>query len=305
MHNKIFPNKISAITALILFFICTDVKAALPLTETIYTIPENGLEISLREQVLRLDDNFRKETYSLGIGLLPNCSIWYSFDYLHNDIFHPSSNILGDSYLKIWLYAGDYFGIVHTGMLFFFRIPTGPDSYAENNWRNVSFGNNELKIGPVTRIDFRKKFFLHLNLFYVFREGHNQGFYNGYHLNLSKKETYSRVFGLNFRSKDAFLSSDRLKNDYAVYSMAVNTIIIYPVIPYVEFYTSHRVYKKQSGEYENLPIEGAGINPVFLSVGGRYFFSESVFLGLYYIFNPKREKNFIKDIIGFDFSLQF
>ena len=301
-------NKISALSALIFFYFCTQISAGLPLTETIYTIPESEISVSMRAEVLRLDDNYRRENYSAGMGLTGDLSVWYSLDCLHDSTFKASSNEIGDSFFKVWLYMGDYFEKLHAGFMLLFRMPTGPNACTDPQWRNLSYGKNEIKIGPVFRIDLYKSLFMHFNIFYVFRQGEGEGFYNGFYFNLSKKETYSKLFGLNFKSKDTFLSGDRLKNDYAVCSIAINSNIIYPqisFIPFIEFYTSHRVCKKQSGEYENIPIEGSGINPVLLSIGGRYFFSDSMFLGTYYILNPKREKNFIKDIFGFDFSLQF
>ncbi|MFH0977578.1 MAG: hypothetical protein V1874_17500 [Spirochaetota bacterium] len=304
MHSINKIRMISAVVALILFYFCTDIKASLPLTETIYTIPESEITVGLREEIIKVNNNFRKENYSIGFGAFSSITVWYSVDYIHNNIINASSSKLGDSYLKAWFYLGDFFNFMHTGLLFLFRLPTGPDAYAESEWRNVSFGKNELKIGPVFKFDIYKSIFLHLNIFYVFREGEDEGFYNGFYFNLTKKETYSKLFGLNFKSKDTFLSGSRLKNDYAVCSTAVNTDIIYPIIPFIEFYASHRVYKKQSG-YENIPVEGSGINPILISIGGRYFFSNSLFLGTYYIVNPIREKNYIKSVLGFDFSLQF
>ncbi len=80
---------------------------------------------------------------------------------------------------------------------------------------------------------------------------------------------------------------------------------IYQVIPYIDFYLSHRVSPKNTSEYDKIQIEAVGVNPIFLSIGLRYFFSDYLFCGLYYIYNIKKEKKFIKDIIGFDFSLQF
>jgi len=304
MLLKKLKNKISALTALILLCLSTESRAALNLTETIYTIPEGELSASFHEEAIRLDDNYRKENWSLGIGVLPYLSVWYSFDYLHKGIIDSGGSTLGDSFLKIWLYLGDYKSI-HTGLLLNFRLPTGPDAYSNSTWRNLSFGNNELKIGPVSKIDISKSIFLHMNIFYVFRQEEGEDFYNGFHFNILKKETYTNVFGLNFKSEDAFLSTGRLKNDYIICSMAFNTDIIYPLIPYVEFYASHNVYKNNSGENAKIQIEGAGINPVLTAAGGRYFFSESAYAGLYYIYNPRREKKFIKDIFGFDFSLQF
>jgi hypothetical protein len=277
----------------------------MPLTETVYTIPDSRMNIFLREEFIKLDSYHRKDNFSLGIGIMPDISVWYSIDYLHNKIINASANTLGDSYIKIWYYLGDYKKILHAGFMLLFRLPTGPNAYTDDKWRNLSFGKNELKIGPVFKFDLKHSIFIHTNIFYVFRQGQDEGFYSGFHLNLTKKEAYSNILGLNFRSKDAFLSSDRLKNDYAVFSTAVNTGLIYPVIPYIEFYASHRVYGKRSYKYETIPIEGAGINPVFISAGGRYFFSNDIFFGLYYIINPKREKKFIKNMTGFDFSLQF
>jgi hypothetical protein len=309
MHIKIINRTISALyLALILFYFSSKAAASLPLTETIYTIPDSGMNLSLREEFIKLGSYHRKDNFSLGIGIMPEISIWYSFDYLHNKIINSSANALGDSYIKIWYYMGDYFKICHAGFMTFFRLPTGPDAYTDDKWRNLSFGNNELKVGPVFKFDLKNSIFVHANIFYVFRQGQDEGFYSGFHLNPTKKEAYSNVFGLNFRSKEAFLSNDRLKNDYAVFSAAVNTSFFFRatnIIPYMEFYASHRVYKKRTNKYENIPIEGAGINPVFVSGGGRYFFSDDIFFGFYYIINPKREKKFIKNTAGFDFSLQF
>ncbi len=309
MHKKRIKSKMSAVSlALVLLCFSAEIQASLPLTETVYTIPDTRMTLSVREEFTELGNYFRKETFSLGLGITPDISIWYSFDYLHNNIINTSANTFGDSYFKIWLYMGDYFKTCHAGLLILFRLPTGPNAYTDEKWRNLSLGKNELKIGPVLKIDLKQSIFIHTNIFYVFRQGQDEGFYNGFYLNVTKKETYSKLFGLNFKSKDAFLSGERLKNDYVVFSTAVNTDIIYPVIPvipYIEFYTSHRIYKKRAHKNENIPIEGAGINPLLLSIGGRYFFKDTIFLGFYYIINPKREKKFIKNIIGLDFSLQF
>ena len=304
MQLQISRNKKSAVTALFLFCFCLRVDASLPLAETIYTIPEGKITTGFSEEIIRIDGNYRKEAGSIGIGILPDFSIWYSFDYIHENIINTSASTLGDSFLKIWFYLFD-FKTAHAGLMLDFRLPTGPNAYTNTKWRNLSFGNNELKIGPVSRIDIYKSIYLHLNLFYVFRQGQNEGFYGKLYFNPLKKETFTNLFGLNFKSRDAFLGGGRLKNDYAVYSMAVNTDIVYPVIPYIEFYASHRVYKKQGNENDHIPIEGSAINPVLLSAGARYFFFESVYAGLYYIYNPINEKNYIKDIFGFDFSLQF
>ncbi|MBN2039092.1 MAG: hypothetical protein JW864_03565 [Spirochaetes bacterium] len=300
---------VSAVLMALILFIFSAHKmspklSAMPLTETVYTIPESSIDFSFSEEIIRINRNYRKETCSIGIGVLNDLSIWYSFEYLHNGINSPE-NKLGDSFFKIWCYIDDFYDILHTGFLIQFRIPSGVNAYTEAGWRNVSFGNNEIKIGPVFKIDIKDFIFLHLNLFYVFRQGPNEDFYGGFYFNLAEKETYKNIFGLNPRAENTFLSGSRLKNDYVINSMALNTNRFYPVIPFLEIYFSCRIHEKQNSLYDHLPVEGSGINPVFVSIGGKYFISEPAYFGFYYICNPKRVKNFIKDIFGFDFSLQF
>lgn len=298
------PGIISAFMALILFLFSTGLKGSLPLTETINTIPEGRIEFTLLEEFPRLNECYRMETYMLGIGIQPYLSIWYSFNYLHKGFPESDKNAMGDSFFRVWIYSGDYFkGLLHTGFMILFRIPTGSDAYVDDTWRNLSFGNNELKTGPVVQLDIKESVFLHINLFYIFRQG-SDGFYNGFYIDPFEKETYTKLFGLNFQSEDTFFAKERLKNDYFNVSFAVNTDIVYPVIIYIEFFHSRRIYNKDYKE-KDLPIEGAGINPLLLSAGSRYFFTNNMFFGFYYVINPLREKNYIKDIIGFDFSLQF
>ncbi len=292
--------------ALILFQFSTELWGAMPLTETINTLSEGDIELGFREEFLRQNGKERRETYMLGMGVLPFLSIWFSFQYLHRGLLKTEADELGDSFFRVWFYIDDYLeDSLHLGFLLWFRIPTGVDAYTSSEWRNLALGNNELKFGPVFQCDIYKGIYIHINTFYIFRQGSNEGFYNGFYINLVERETYSKLFGLNFQSEDTFLAKDRLKNDYVSFSLAVNTDLIYPLIAYAEFYGSRRIYTSKETDFDEIPIEGAGINPILLSIGCRYFFSESLFLGFYYIVNPKREENFIEDIFSIDFSLQF
>ena len=105
MHSKIIKKKISTpFVALILLLSSVESKAALPLTETIYTIPESWIDITFCEKILEIGKKYRMERYSLGIGVLPYLSIWYSFEYMHNGI-RASENRLGDTFLKIYIWC--------------------------------------------------------------------------------------------------------------------------------------------------------------------------------------------------------
>ncbi len=304
ISNKHITTSAGALALVLFFCMTSDGRASMALTETIGTVPEGKIDISFREEYFSHEDGFRRETMGAGFGILPRLTIGYYLQYLHRDGISSGENEIGDSFLRIWFYLGDYLdNTLHAGLLCNFRIPTGPNAYSDPRWRNLALGNNELKLGPVIQWD-AGSVFLHFNVFYVFRERDKEGFYNAVYLNPLERETYRKVFGLNFLSDNTFLEGKRLKNDYAVFSIAINTDRIYPLIPYVEFYASHRVYR-QKNDPDTFPVEGAGVNPVLVSAGCRYFFSESTFAGIYYIVNPVGGKGYLRQVAGLDAALQF
>lgn len=299
------PPKSTVTRALFLFICVMSLSASMPLTETAYVVPQGRVELTARGEFLKTSGDFRRETGALGLGILPKFCIWYSFQYLHKGNFKTSGSELGDSFLRLLFYINDFFNdTLHSAIIMSFRFPTGRNAYSESQFRNLAFGKNELKIGPIFKIDIKEKVYLHLNIFYVFREGAAEDMYNGLYLNPSEKNTYKNLFGLNYKTKGSFLESGRLKNDYIISSSALNTDVLYPFIPYLEFYFSRRIHKRETPEDE-VYIEGSRINPILLSCGIRYFFSNSIFIGTYYINSFTNRKRYIKNIIGFDFSLQF
>lgn len=287
----------------VFFFISTDLKASLPLTETINTIAEGEVEVLFREEYLRGDESdFRREEYGLGLGVLPQLSLWYSLQYLHRGVPESRKDELGDTFLRIWYYLGDFFNDhLHAGLLAVFRLPTGRNAYEDTTWQTVSFGNNELKVGPVLQLDLNQVFF-HLNIMYVFREGDGEGLYDGISLNPLKKETYTRVFGFNFTAEDSFLEKERLENDYLIGALAINTNAVYPLIPYVELFFADWIFRDTQ---ERMPIENGSTSPRLASAGFRYFFSTALYLGIYTGVNLCRESDGLNELYGFDFGFQF
>jgi len=282
------------------------VYGSMPLTETVNTLPEGGVELLFSEELLKTNqDDYRRDNYGLGLGLLPVLSIWYKFQYMHRGIPGSRQSELGDTFLRVWYYIDDFLNRVQFGFLTVFRFPSGRNAYEKPDWQNISFGNNELKIGPVLQIDINK-FHFHLNGFYIFRQGEGEGAYSGFYINPFAKETYKKFFGLNCNSDGAFLEKKRLKNDYAVFSIAINSDLTYPFIPYVEFYCSNRLYRGRI-ETGNIPIEGAAVNPRLVSAGFRYFVTESLYLGFYSVMSVMRksDEDYPNLIFGMDFSLQF
>jgi hypothetical protein len=298
---------ISAIgIALILFPAAAERAAALPLTETIYMIPEYTVELLLRDEVYQTDRWSRKDTVGLGFGATDEFSLWLFFDYLSQSAFKARKSDIGDLFIKGKFYIGDYArNQVHIGFLMSLRFPLAKNAYNSDEWRNLGLGKYELKMGPFFRFDVLDVFFIHLNLFYTFREANGEDFWGGFYLDISKKETWEKVFGLNPKAKNTFFNIDRIKNDYISLSMAWNTHYFYPFVPYIECYGSFRVSRDHidSGD---VPIEAARYNTFLMSAGLRYFFLEAVYLGIYTIQNPLQgsQKDYIKGIYGIELSAQ-
>jgi hypothetical protein len=293
--------------ALFLFLVDERDCSALALTETIYTIPEGSVELIWHEEYSMVEHYYRKEHIGLGFGIVPDISIWFKFEYLHDGAFEMGQGEIGDTFLKFFFYIGDYFDdILHLGWMVQFRFPTGKNAYTSTEWRNLCLGNSEIRLGPVARLDVIKKIFFHFNLFYTFRQDKGENFWGGFHINPVDEDTYIKLFGLNPFSDNTFLNVDRLKNDYISLALACNTNVIYPVIPYIEIYGSFRPYRGYI-ETEDIPIEGAGIDPFLISTGIRYFFKKYVYLGFYAVLNPliEYQDGYLAYTLGFDFSIQF
>ncbi|HSA14577.1 MAG TPA: hypothetical protein P5346_07525 [Spirochaetota bacterium] len=299
--------KSALFAALFLFPLFSTALYSLPLTETVYTIPEGGVELAFHEEYVNVSHFYRKEHIELGFGVLTDFSLWFRFDLLHGEAFEMDRAEIGDLSLKLWYYIGDYFNdVMHIGMLFRFRFPTGKDAYIYPEWRNLCLGNHEITLGPSARFDLDKTVFFHANIFFTFRQARNEDFYGGFYLNPVNEETYVKLFGLNPFAEGTFLSGERLKNDYFTLSLAVNTNVIHPFIPYVELYGAFRPYRGKITA-SGIPIEAAGVDSFLISAGLRYFFLRAVYLGIYFVVNPLMDiqKGYIKNVIGVDFSYQF
>lgn len=295
----------AAAVALVLFYMLPiPGHASLPLTETIGTLPEGKTELIAGERIYTHGSGFRQETLGFSFGILPALTISFYFQYLHRGILEPRESEIGDSFLRLWLFIGDYWDdTLHVGLMGLMRLPTGVNAYRSETWRPLAFGNNELRIGPVVQKDL-DRVYLHFNVFYVFRERDGEGLYDTLYLNPLDQNTYEKLFGLNFTAEKTFLEPARLRNDYCVVALGVNTEYFYPFIPFTEVYTSFRLNGGTIREDE-LPVEGGGVFPVMLSAGGRYFFTRAAYGGLYCIINLVRIRGFQEETFGMDLGIQF
>jgi hypothetical protein len=276
--------------ALVVFFAVGIPAYSLPLTETIYMIPEYDAEVFLRDEVYDTGKYSRKDTIGLGFGATDYFSVWLQLDYLTRSAFKITKSDIGDMFLKAKFYIGDYAdNQVHLGFLANLRFPLSKNAYSSSDWRNLSLGKYELKLGPFARFDILDVAFVYLNVFYTFRQANGEDFWGGFYINIFKDETWRKVFGFNPTEKGTFLSTSRIKNDYLSISMAWNTNVIYPFIPYVEIYGSFRLMKGAI-DTQGVPIECAKYNVLLLSVGLRYFIKQAIYIGIYTVQNPYRLK---------------
>lgn len=292
--------------ALILFVAFQGRALALPLSETIYMVPESSVEIFLRDEVFDTDRQSRRDTLGIGFGATENFSLWIQMSYLSQGAFRIKKSDIGDMFIKGKFYIGDYAkNQVHLGFLLDMRFPLSKNAYASADWRNLSLGKYELRLGPFARFDILDVAFINLNLFYTFREANGENFWGGFYIDITKKKTWEKFFGLNPAADDTFLSTGRLKNDYMTVSMAWNTNYIYPFVPYIEFYGAFRV-SRAGIDTSGVPIEAARYNAFLMGAGLRYFFMEAVYLGIYTVQNPlqRSQKDFIRGIYGIELSVQ-
>ncbi|RPI96000.1 MAG: hypothetical protein EHM32_04280 [Spirochaetales bacterium] len=300
------PVKKSALVAALVSFLALAAasRASMPHTETIATLPEGTMELLVEEEFFTHDNGYRRDTFGIGFGIVDRLCARVYFQYLHDGFPSSRDAVVGDTFVRLWWYAGGAAGgALRWGLLALFRFPTGPNAYTDERWRNLALGNNELKLGPVAQYQAGVLFF-HANLFYVFREKNREGFYNGLYLNPAEKQTYNKAFGLNFMSDGTFLYSKRLENDYAVASLALNTDALYPFIPWVSAYVSRR-FARVRDEIEEIPVEGALVNPLLFSAGARYFFSYNTFAGISATVSAVRKRQYPGETIGIEMRLQF
>jgi hypothetical protein len=276
MKNFLF--KINSTIFLVLF--CFSGAFSLPLSRTVYTLPEEKIDIAFNQELVYIENMNRVDNFVFNLGLPWDTSFGFDFSIIHNDYKKAGSGVPGDILFNLWHFVGDYFdGAVSSGLSIVVRIPTGPDAYVDEKFRNLSYGYSELKFSPVLSFSLSQYEDLIFNLSYTFREGRGEDLYSSLKLNPFNGESYKSVFGLNPCSENSFFEGEKLKNDYASISAGFITSRLHPWIFFSEIYYSSGFYNKNN-DTESINIEGNGVNPILLSLGIKYVFSNSFFIQL-------------------------
>jgi len=278
---------------------------SLPLTRSCYTPPENTIDMAVKEEFIFIKNMNRKDNYSFNMGIPGDTSIGLDFSLIHYNAAEIGGIRPDDILFNFWHFTGEYFDDkLDSGISLVVRIPTGPDAYTDEKSRNLSFGNSELKISPVVSLNCTDHEMLVLNLSYTFREGRGEDLYSGFKINPLKSETYKSLFGLNPFYKNTFLDGENLKNDYASISAGLLSSRLIPWIFFTEIYYSSGIYRGGDG-IEHIQIEGAGVNPLLLSAGFKYYFSDSFFVQCSDIVNLLEEEGFIKNKVEIGLNIFF
>ncbi len=274
MKNFIFI--INSTILLVLF--CFSDLFSIPLTRTCYTLPEEKIDLAFNQELIYINNMNRLDNFEFNFGLTGDTSFGFDFTMIHYDYSDAGRGVPGDILFNLWHFVGDYFdGAVSTGISFVVRIPTGPDAYLEERVRNLSYGHDEIILSPVFSFSLSDHEDLSFNLSYIFREGRNGDIYSGFNVNPFEREFYKSLLGLNPFYEDAFLEGENLKNDYSSASAAIMTSRLKPWIFFIGIYYSSGFYNK-AGYTDSINIEGDGVNPLLLSGGIKYLFSESFFI---------------------------
>ena len=291
--------KISAFIAL--FFVLAAPALSFQLTESVYSIPENAVELFTKAELHdRGDSYFNRERFGFSFGLFSRFSLSISFDYIQMGAFKGNENTLGDSSLRLYYYIGDFFNEkFQCGLSFELNLPTGPDVYYNEQWSSLALGRHSMSPAFICSVRYFENIFMHFSAKFTFREGLNDNFYGGFNFDMTQSSAYKSLFGLNPFSKEAFLSGERLKDDFITLSGAVNTDLLYPFMPYADFKWSFRPYRGKIAT-EEIPIEGAKLNPLLIGTGCRYFFSRETYLGIFLVVNPFPSESYTQMICGIE-----
>jgi hypothetical protein len=291
-------------TLFIVLFFLSDLYS-LSLIRNCYTVPDNKIDLRFKEEFLYTNSSNRKDNFSLNIGISNKTSIGFDFSLIHSKFYEINGGEPGDILFNLWHFLGDFYNdSISSGIGIVVRIPTGQDAYINEKYRNLSFGNDELKLIAVISNKITNKDRMIFNVSYTFRAAKGEDFYSGFKFNPRKIDTYKSFFGLNPFAEGTFLEGERLKNDYAAIAAGFITLRLYPWIFYTEIYYSSRIYQGKDG-IERINIEGDNVNPLLLSLGVKYFFSDSFYLEFAGILDLLQNDGYIKRRSEFSINIFF
>ena len=277
----------------------------LPLTRSCYTAPDDKIDLTFKEEFIYTNSMNRMDIFSLNIGVSNRTTIGFDFSLIHSDFYKIGGGDAGDIFFNFWHFLGDFYNdSISSGFGITVRLPTGQNAYIDERYRNLAFGNDELKIIAVISGKITAKERMIFNVSYTFRGAREEDFYGGFNLNPAKADTYKSVFGLNPFFKGSFLEGERLKNDYAAIAAGFITSRVYPWTFFTEIYYSSRVYHGKEG-FERINIEGGDVTPLLLSLGIKYFFSDSLYLEAAGIVDLLMNSGYIKSRAEFGINIFF
>lgn len=230
--------------------------AGVELTQRAYYDPE-GYLVWYREQ-------------NLSLSITEDVELGFHVPYIIHSEGELDFSRLGD--LKVHLnFATDWF---KSAGLFNYYLEynsgSGPPYTDLTTHELESYGYPEWRTGLIF---MRKTDYVtfHANLYYVFRGENEVGFFDGMAFNVFTKETWERALGFNYNDDRNFFYKGNFKNDNIEYLFAVNTDLLYPLVPFTELTFSHDFYGDQMAQKYSRRAPGSGYYRSQISAGTKLF----------------------------------
>jgi len=280
---------------------------SLPLSRTCYTLSEESLELALSSEFITAEQTRRMDRLSLNAGITDTTTTGAEI-FLLNAAVYGGEQESGDILLNFWHYTGRYLRErLDTGFQVDIRIPSGPDPEKDPEWQHLSEGKSELKAGAVLSYRLYDREICSLNLSYIFRQGDNEDFYGGFRYNPAESETYKSVLGLNPFSRDSFLSTDRMADDYVTAAISLMSLRPAGFVVFSELYAVF--YNSGSDDTEVYPADDkyyfSSDTEFLISAGCKYIVTDSTFFHIFGALNPFAEDRGLKKIIGAGINIVF
>ncbi len=250
-------------------------------TNTVYLIEQDlaGIEVYQKMYYVNADQVIWVREHNLLLSLGKSVELGIKVPYVNQVNRSINFSRLGDVKFHLNFLTGWFKSFGQFNYFVEFNIGNGPRYTELTTHPMEAYGFQELRTGLIffKRFDY---FSIHANLFYVFRNQNELGFFNsffgdGQTLNIFQKTAWQRGLGFNPNNENTFFYKGNYANDNLEYLLGFNSDLSYPMVPFVEFTFSH-AFKPNSAFVQKAP--GAGYYRSQITVGTKFFMADDHFV---------------------------
>jgi hypothetical protein len=281
-------------TVLMLFYSVT----LFPLEKSVYITP--AYDFTLSAKTAYREKIGLSNVYDLTAGLNGRMMVYTTLPYLHLSQQNYNSSGVYDPQVGFRLFINnwdEFFLVWETSAI----IPFGISMYDTSGPVYFARGVNQLSSGFNYRYKIQS-IYIHGSLFHNFLEASDYNMYKSIYINPVSEKTWFSVCGLNPFYDGAFLSPEKLKNDWYYVSMTVNTEVFIPVRPgLLVSYSSPYIESKN----DDIVLAGIGESPLDLGVKCAYFITEAFLIDVFFTKSFLVSKNYPSFETGIMSKIEF